>query len=89
MERTYHMKNYRIRVNVEIAECDQTELNEAKIGEDGLFSMSISGQDATSIDECESALLRTCYPAIREAMRRHFSEVSKKTPKPNGKKTGK
>lgn len=74
------MKNFRIKVNVEITECEQAEVNDIKIGEDGVFGMTISEHDATSIDECESALLRTCYPAIREAMRRHFSEISKKTP---------
>jgi hypothetical protein len=80
MERIYHMKNFRIRVNVEIEECEQTELSNPAIGEDGRFAMTISEQEATSIDMCENALLRTCHPAIREAIRRHFTEISKKKP---------
>jgi len=50
------------------------------IGEDGRFALTISEQETTSIDKCENALLRTCHRAIREAIRRHFTEISKKTP---------
>ena len=46
---------------------------------DGSFSMTISEQDAASIDMCEKSVLQTAYPTIREAVSSHLSEVSKKS----------
>ncbi|MDL1989192.1 MAG: hypothetical protein LWX08_16475, partial [Deltaproteobacteria bacterium] len=47
---------------------------------DGSFSITISEQDAISIDMCEKSVLQTAYPTIREAVSKHLSEVSKKKP---------
>jgi hypothetical protein len=72
------MKSRKIRVKIEIVECEEEpEKNPAKVS-DGEFEMIISEQQATSIDDCEQALLETNYEAIRDAVRRHMSEVSKK-----------
>jgi hypothetical protein len=38
----------------------------------------ITEEQAVSIDECEQALLRTNYPAIRAAIAEHLTELSKK-----------
>ena len=71
-------RNYKIKVKVEIIESDQ-ELTENHIEtEDGQFELVISEAQAVSIDECEQALLRTNYPAIRAAIANHLSELSKK-----------
>ena len=78
------MSKYKIKVNVEFAECDES-VDSAPIQHDnGSFSMAISGQDAISIDKCESSVLQTAYPAIREAVSRHLSEMSKKKPVKTG-----
>ena len=73
------MPNYKIKVNIEIAECQEpVNVHPVKL-EDGGFEFNISDTRACSIDECEQALLETGYPAIREALAHHLSEVSKKS----------
>jgi hypothetical protein len=47
--------------------------------EAGQFELVISEEQAMSIDECEQALLRTNYPAIRGAIAKHLTELSKKS----------
>lgn len=71
-------KNYRIRVKVEIVESDQEAEVDLIQTEDGQFELVITEQQAVSIDECEQALLRTNYPAIRAAIAKHLTELSKK-----------
>ena len=71
------MGKYKIRVKVELTECDDKEHGVIK-EEDSCFAMTISEKDATSIDNCEKALLQTAYPTIRDAVSKHLSEVSKK-----------
>ncbi len=72
------MRNYKIKVKVEMVECDDAESNEPKNYEDGSFSMVIDENDALSIDKCENAVLRTAWPTIREALSCHLSKTSKK-----------
>ena len=74
----YHMKNYKIRVNIEIVECDEQETENPVRQNNGSLTMTISEKDAINIDNCENALLRTSHPAIREAVSKHLSEISKK-----------
>jgi hypothetical protein len=75
------MKSHRIRIKVEIAECEgdvSKEERSQRLG-DGEFELRVSGAVASSIDECEEALLKTNYPALRDALGKHLAEVSKKT----------
>jgi hypothetical protein len=69
---------YRIRVKVELVECDESDANGMKKEGDGAFSMTIDEKDAFSIDNCEKSVLMTAYPTIRDAISAHLSEVSKK-----------
>jgi hypothetical protein len=72
------MPNYKIKVNVEIVECEEpVQVRPVKV-DDGGFEFNISDARACSIDDCEQALLETNYPAIREALAQHLSELSKK-----------
>ena len=71
------MGKYKIRVKVDLVECDDKEHGVTK-EENGCFAMTISEKDAISIDNCERALLQTAYPTIRDAISKHLSEVSKK-----------
>jgi hypothetical protein len=74
------MKSHRIRVKVEIVESEE----EARPGAgpqavgDGEFELIISEAVASSIDDCEEALLRANYPALRDALSKHLAELSKK-----------
>ena len=72
------MGNYKIKVNVEIVECDDQNEKAAEEQNDGSFTMTINEKDAISIDNSERALLSTAYPAIREALAKHLENVSKK-----------
>ncbi len=76
----YQMGNYKIRVKVEFVECDEAEHNSPMKQNDGSFEMSIDEADAISIDNCETAVLRTSYEAIRAALSEHLSQASKKKP---------
>ena len=75
------MSKFKIKVNVEFVECDETENHEINKNNDGSFSMVISEKDAISIDMCEKSVLQIAYPTIREAVSNHLSQVSKKKPK--------
>ena len=72
------MGKYKIRVKVELVECDDADANGMKKEGDGHFSMTIDEKDAVSIDNCEKSVLLTVYPTIRDAISAHLSEVSKK-----------
>ena len=72
------MAKYRVKVHVELVECDDTVNPEPKNNNDGSFSMTISESDAISIDMCEKSVLQTAFPTIREAVSKHLSEISKK-----------
>ncbi len=74
------MGKYKVKVNIELVECNSAKEHDPIKGEDGSFTMTISEQDAISIDNCERAVLRTAYPTIRDAVSRHLSEISKKKP---------
>jgi hypothetical protein len=74
------MGKYKIRVKVEFIESDDPEQNLPLKQNDGSFEMSIDGEDAISIDNCESAALQTSYEAIRNAVSEHLSQASKKKP---------
>lgn len=72
------MGNYKIKVKVEIVECDAENGKTAQEKADGSFEMIIDEKDAISIDNSEQALLSTAYPSIRKALAKHLEEVSKK-----------
>ena len=71
-------KNYKIKVKVEIVESEQEAEVDLIQTEEGQFELVITQEQAVSIDECEQALLRTNYPAIRAAIAKHLTELSKK-----------
>jgi hypothetical protein len=85
------MSNYEIQIQIRPTDEDLTA--EPHQCADGLFRTVVSGATGQSIDACEQALLAVNYPALREALSRHLSEVShqeatpgigrvKKTPPP-------
>ncbi len=88
------MSNYEINIHIDIGKTESEVTKGATQSGDGRFRIVVSGEAGQSIDQCEHALLAVNYPAIREALSRHFSEVSrqeaeayspgllKKTPRP-------
>lgn len=73
-------KSHRIRVKVEIVECEGVAPDKSephRLG-DGEFELLIDEAVAGSIDDCEQALLATNYPALRDALSKHLAEWSKK-----------
>ena len=74
------MGNYKIKVKIEVVECEEDNGNSLQEKDDGSFEMVIDEKDSMSIDNCEKALLFTTYPSIRKALSKHLEEVSKKKP---------
>ncbi len=74
------MSRYKINVKVELIECDNSEHGDLTKHPDGSFSMTINEQDAISIDKVDSSVLQTAYPAMREAVSKHLTQISKKKP---------
>ena len=70
--------NYKIKVNIEIVECNDETQQEPHQQKDGYFEFVISDEQGCSIDKCEQALLKANYPALREALSAHLTQVSKK-----------
>ena len=55
------MSNYKLKVNIEIVECQEpVQVRPVKL-EDGCFEFNISAGRACNSDECEQALLETNY----------------------------
>jgi hypothetical protein len=72
------MAKYKINVQIEFVECDDTAKNEINRTSNVCLSLVINEQDAINIDHCEKSVLQTAYPALREAVAQHLSEMSKK-----------
>ena len=71
------MPNYEIHNQVDIRPTEQDVTPEATPSNDGGFRIVMNRESGQSIDQCEQALLAVNYPAIREALSRHLSEVSR------------
>ena len=74
------MSRYRISVEVKIEESDESVDRNPVEQAEGSFRLVIPDEMASSIDECEQALLRTNFAAVRQALSAHLSAVSKKKP---------
>ena len=72
------MTRYKVKINVELVECNEAVSDTPTEQRDGSFSMVISEKDAVSIDKCEKTILETAYPTIRAALSEHLTGVSKK-----------
>jgi len=71
------MSNYEIQIRVGIRKTDDDVTQEVHQAGEGDFRTVVSGASGQSIDACEQALLAVNYPALRDALSRHLSEVSK------------
>ena len=75
------MSGYKISVTIQIEECEDIVDKNPVEQTDGSYRLVISDQTASSIDECEQALLRTNHEAVRQAIEAHLTERSKKKQK--------
>ncbi len=77
------MKRHRIRVKVEFEEFDSESpiLEQPGKVSDGCFEIDLPEPLAINIDACEQAVLAANFPAIRDALSTHLSEMSKKNAK--------
>ena len=72
------MKRHKIRIKIEIVECEEEAQSKPAKIDDGEFELVMSEKQSVSIDDCEAMILRANYPAIRDALSQHLSEISKK-----------
>jgi hypothetical protein len=73
------MNKYKIKVNIELVECDESEQCGLVESKDGKFTKIVNEKEAASIDHCEKALLEMMFPAARKAMESHLTNLSKKS----------
>ena len=81
-------KNTKIRIKIELVETDDPIQNNPLKGSDGSFSIVVDEAKAISIDQIEKSVLTANWPAIRDAIGQHLTEISKKKLKKK-KSTGK
>lgn len=70
------MLNYAIQIQVHIRKTDDDITEEVYQAGDSDFRTVVSSASGQSIDACAQALLAVNYPALRDALSRHLSEVS-------------
>jgi hypothetical protein len=77
------MKGTRIKIKVEFEDYEVTSksVTEPIQIEDGSFVVEMPEALETDIDECEQALLRANFPALRNAISKHLERASKKNRK--------
>jgi len=75
------IKNTKIRIKIELVETDEPVRNKPLKGRDGSFSLIVDDNTAINIDQIEKSVLTANWPAIREAVAQHFTEISKKKSK--------
>jgi len=69
---------YEISVTIQIKKTSDIPNGDAPIRRDqGSFSMNLSSSAASSIDQCEKALLGVNHVALRDAFSSHLSQLSK------------
>jgi len=68
--------NYKVKVQVEIAECTDDVVDAPRKGGIGTFEQIILAEQAHSIDACEHILLQTNYAAMRDAFAHYLSALS-------------
>jgi hypothetical protein len=68
------MRNIQISINVGISETDAqlAETDSLERMENGSFNLVLSGENEFNIDSLENALLKTSYPALRNALTEHL-----------------
>ncbi len=71
------MSDYEIVIKIAIQKTNNKSSDSINKCDDGSFRIVVPKKSAQSIDLCEKALLQTSFPAIREALSHHLSEISK------------
>lgn len=75
------MSHYKVSIKIDIEPTEDKLSAEGKAQKvsDGHFQLVLEGKDGLDIDGMEQGLLRTNYPALRDALAQHLeSEVKKK-----------
>ena len=75
------MKNIEITIKVDIKEPGASPLPEDGVEklDNGLFRLVLESEAVMDIDALEAGLLRTNYPALRDALVHHLEQASKKS----------
>ena len=73
------MSKMMIEISIKFREAEESVTGSANTvrNDEGLFSIILDGQSKFDIDGLENALLRTCYPAMRDALSKHLEQASK------------
>ena len=73
-------KNLELSIRIEINETDALQTEDSIQDLTGVGRLVLGGDRSLDIDAIESGLLRTTYPALRNAMATHLANEVKKMP---------
>jgi len=79
-------RNLEVSIRIEMIETDaplSDNADEAEAISSGHFRLVLDGAKSLDIDALENGLLRTSYPAIRQALASHLADEVKKMPNQN------
>ncbi len=76
--------NYKVKVKIEIVECEEETQAEPKKQKAGQFEYIITGEEGRNIDQCEQAVVSTNAEALRDMLSNHLTEVSKQAVEEQG-----
>ena len=75
------MRNMKIEVSIKFSESEEAVTGRVinDRNDEGVFSLILDRQAEFDIDGLENALLRTSFPAMRDAISKHLEGASKKS----------
>jgi hypothetical protein len=81
------MANIEVSVKIDMKPTDAGRSPD-KMAERGCFRLVLDEAAELDIDTLEDGLLRTCYPALRDALAQHLEQAIKKSPSAAGSMRG-
>lgn len=76
-------RNLEVSIRIEMNETDSPSCGDAEAIDSGHFRLVLDGAKSLDIDALEDGMLRTSYPAIRQAQASHLADEVKKNANQN------
>jgi hypothetical protein len=73
-----------IKIDIKPADAERSPDKTAEQTDRGYFRLVLDEAAELDIDVLEDGMLRTCYPALRDALAQHLEEAIKKSPSAAG-----
>lgn len=76
-------RNLEVSIRIDLNESDSPSCDDAEAIDSGHFRLVLDGAKSLDIDALEDGMLRTSYPAIRQALASHLADEVKKNANQN------